>query len=117
VDVFRANFCATLRDVAVTNALGVSQFLDAILGVERMHFERGHVNEKARPDKFVIHLVIAQDMANILAEKTFDALSKFLNAIDILLLHSPRSIRRIGRTRLEFLDLFLHPKIPGNISN
>jgi len=51
-------------------------------------------------------------VTNILAKKTLDALSKFLNAIDIVLLHSPGSIWRIRWSRLEFPDLFLYPEIP-----
>ena len=93
----------------------LSQFLNAILGIERMHFKRRDVNQKSRPNKFVVHLMIAQHVANILAKKTLDAFPKFLHAIDVLLLHSPGSIRRIRRSRLELLDLFLHSKIPRNI--
>jgi hypothetical protein len=42
---------------------------------------------------------------------------KFLNAIDIFLSHSPGSIWRIRWSRLEFLDLFLHPEIPRYVSD
>ena len=54
-------------------------------------------------------------MANVLAQKTFDALPEFLNTIYVLLLHPPCAIRRVGRSRLERFDLFLHPKIPRDI--
>ena len=77
-----------------------------------MHFQRRHVNEETRADKFIVHLVIAQDVANILAKKTFDAFPELLYAIDVLLLHPPRSIGRVRRAWLEFLDLLLCPKIP-----
>ena len=59
--------------------------------------------------------VIAQDVANILAEKAFDALSEFLYTVNILLRHPPRSIRCIRFSRFEFFYFFLHPEIPGNI--
>src|SRR5438132_355826 len=59
--------------------------------------------------------MIAQHVANILAKKTLGAFPEFLNAIDIFLSHSPCAIWRIGWTWLEFLDFFLHPKIPGNV--
>jgi len=115
LDAFRANLRATLRDVAIANALRVSQFFDAILGVERMHLQRGDMNQKSRSDEFVVHLVVAQHVANVLAKKALDAFPELLDAIDVVLLHPPRSIGRVGRARLEFLNLFLHPKIPGNI--
>jgi hypothetical protein len=57
-----------------------------------MHFERGDIDQISRPNELFMHAMIAQHVTNILAKKTLDALSKFLNAIDILLLHSPGSI-------------------------
>src|SRR2546427_11758931 len=80
-----------------------------------MHFERRHVNEKTRPYEFVVHLMIAQDMANVLTEKTFDTLSKFLDAIDVGLLHPPRAVRRVRWARFKRLDSSLHQKIPRHI--
>ena len=44
LDAFRTNLCATLRDVAVADALRVPQFFDAIFGIERMHLQRGDMN-------------------------------------------------------------------------
>ena len=95
--------------------MGVSQFFQSIFGVERVHLERRHVNEKTRSDEFVVHLMIAQDMANVLAEKTFDAFPEFLNAIDVGLLHPPRAVGCIGQARLERFDSPLHQKIPRHV--
>ena len=75
------------------------------------------VNQKARADEFVVLLVIAQDVADILAKKTLDAFPEFLHAIDVVLRHPPGAIGASGGARLEFLDLFLHPKIPRNIGD
>src|SRR5947207_9219898 len=80
-----------------------------------MHLERGGVDQKARTDELVVLAVIAEDMADILAKETLDAFPEFLDAIDVFLLHSPGAIRRVGRTRLEGLDLFLYSKIPGHV--
>src|SRR5438876_485391 len=114
-NTLRANFSAAFGDVAVTNALRVSQLINAIFGIERMHFERGDINQISWPNELFMHAMIAQHVTNILAKKTLDALSKFLNAIDILLLHSPGSIWRIRWSRFEFPDLFLYPEIPRYI--
>jgi len=62
-----------------------------------------------------VHLVIAQHVADVLAKKTFDAFPNFLHTINVLLLHTPGAIRRVGRSRLERLDLFLYTKVPRNI--
>src|SRR5204862_5044415 len=92
LNVFGTNFCATLRDVAVANAVGRPQLLEAILGIERMHFERGHVDEKPRADKFLVFPMIAQDVADVLAEKTLDAFPEFLDASDVFLLHATGAV-------------------------
>jgi hypothetical protein len=77
-----------------------------------MHFQRGDVNQESRTDKFVVQLMVAQNMANILAKKAFDTFTKFLHAIDVLLLHSPGAVRRVSRSRFKRFDLLLHLKIP-----
>ncbi len=65
--------------------MSVAQFFRPVLCVERMHLQRGRVDQKARPDKAVVQTMIAQDVADILAEKTFDAFAEFLDAVDVLL--------------------------------
>jgi hypothetical protein len=75
------------------------------------------VNQESRTDKSVVHLVIAQDVANILAKKTFDTFPKLLHPIDVGLLHSPRAISRVRRTRLERFDFLFYSKIPGDIGD
>ena len=97
----RADLRAALGDVAIADPLLPSQFLDPIFRVERMHFERGGVNEKARPDELVVHVMVAQHMADVLAKKALDAFAEFLHAIDVLLCHPPRAVGGIWRPRLE----------------
>ncbi len=82
----------------------VLQLGDAVLGVERVHLERGRVDEEPRADELVVLVVIAQDVADVLAEEALDALPELLHAIDVLLLHAPGAVRRVGRARLERLD-------------
>src|SRR2546422_234423 len=82
-----------------------------------MHFQRGDMDEKAGTDEFRMLVMIAQNMADILAEVALDTFAEFLNAIDILLSHAPGSVGGVGCTRFEGLDLFLDLKIPGNIGH
>src|SRR4029078_5048772 len=112
LNVFGADFRPTLGDIAVADPVVVPQFIDAILRIEGMHLQSGKMNQEARADKFVVHLVIAQNMADVLTKKTFDAFSEFLHAIDVALLHPPCTISGIGLSRLERLDSFLHLEIP-----
>src|SRR5450756_1747915 len=100
-DAFRADLGAALGDVAQADAIGFAQARDAILGVERIHFKRGDVDEKSRSDELIVHVVIAQNVAYVLAQVAFDALAELLDAVDILLLHAPRAVRRIRFARLE----------------
>ena len=53
--------------------------------VERMHLQRGGVDEKARPDELVVLVMIAQDVADVLAEEALDALPELLHAVHVLL--------------------------------
>src|SRR5207247_8661251 len=85
LNAFGANLRATFCDIAIADPLLVSQFIDTILGIERMHLERSDVNQKARPNKLFVHLVVAQHMADVLAKKAFDTFTEFLYTIDILL--------------------------------
>src|SRR5471032_1512146 len=66
LNTFRANLRAALRNVAVTDALRIAQFLEPVLRIERMHLERGDVNEKTWADEFSVLVVIAQHVADIL---------------------------------------------------
>jgi len=114
-DMLGANFGAAFCYVAVTDAEIFAQLSDAVFGVERVHFERRDVDEKTRADKFVVHFMIAQHMADVLTQKTFDALAKFLHAVDVRLLHPPGAVLGVGRSRLEFLDAFLDFEIPRHV--
>ena len=97
--------------------MGFAQFRYPIFGIERVHLQGGRVNQETRPDKAIVHLMIAQYVADILTKKTLDAFPKLLHPIDIFLLHSPGPVRRIRRTRFKFLDLLFHPKIPRHIGD
>src|SRR6187431_1620156 len=77
-DVLRTNLRAALRDIAQADAVAVLQVLQAIRGVERVHLQGGDVYEEAWSDELVVHVVIAQDVAHVLAEEALDALAEFL---------------------------------------
>src|SRR5678815_448324 len=116
-DVLGTDLRAALGDVAVTDALGLFQFLKTVRGVERVHLQRGNINEETRADEFLVFAMFTQDVADILAEEAFDALAEFLHAIDVRLRHAPRAVRRIRRTRLERFYFLLHPEIPRDIGD
>ena len=88
-----------------------------VLHVERMHLQRGGVDKKARADEFVEFPMLAQHVADVLAQKTLDALAELLHAIDVRLLHAPGAVGRVGLARPELLDGLLDSEIPGNVGH
>src|SRR6266849_9488595 len=116
-DAFRANARAALRDVAKPHSLRLPHLADAVLHVERVHLQRSDVQEEARADELLVHLVLAQHVADVLAEEALDALAELLHALDVLLRHAPGAVGRIGWPRFELLDLPLHPVVPGDVGH
>src|SRR4051812_44688310 len=88
-NVFRAHLRAAAGNVTEADAVLLLERRDAIGGIERVHLERGRVRQKAWSDELVVQFVIAQDVADILEEKTFDAFAELLDAIDVRLPHPP----------------------------
>src|SRR5580658_2046758 len=84
-DALRADLGAAFGYVAIADALGVLQIAEAILGVERMHLQRGGIHEQPRADELLLQVMIADHMADVLAQEAFDTLAEFLDAIDVLL--------------------------------
>src|SRR5580692_4189796 len=80
-----------------------------------MHLQRRGVDEESRTDEFIVHLVIAQNVADILAQETLDAFTEFLNAVDVFLIHEPSAVSIIRLARLELFDGLLDAKIPRDI--
>ena len=83
MDIFRANFGAALRDIAEADAQFVLEQFGAGDSVQRMHLEPGDSDKETRPPELFFFVVLAQNVANILAEEAFDAFAKFLHAVDV----------------------------------
>src|SRR5581483_3918558 len=82
-DFFGAYLGAAFGDVAVADAAGIAEVADAVGGVERVHLHRGGVDEKTRADELVVHVVFAEDVADVLAQIALDAFAEFLDAVDV----------------------------------
>src|SRR6185437_8548416 len=78
-----------------------------------MHFETRGADEKARAAEHVLFVVLAKDVANILAKETFNTLAEFLHAVHIALIKLPRR----ASSRLECRNLFIDLVVPGNVGN
>jgi len=104
---------ATFGDVAKTEAELILEKAGAVEGVEGMHFETGDSNEEARAGEMLLLVVFAKDMAHILAEKAFDALSKLLHAVHIELRDFPFD----AGARSESRDFPVDTVVPGNVGD
>jgi len=78
-----------------------------------VHFEAGDANEEARAAEGIVFGVITENVANVLAEKTFDALAEFLDAIDVALIHFPLDFFSGPEGRNFFVDLV----VPGDVGD
>src|ERR1700675_2440803 len=113
MDFFGADLGATFGDVAEADAELVLQQANAIAGVKRMKLEPGHAYEKSRAAEFRFSVMLANDVANVLAEKTFDALAEFLDAVDIDLGDFPVGVL----VRVKGGDFLVDLIIPGNVGD
>ena len=66
-------------------------------------------------DKFIVFVVVTQDMADVLTQITFDALTKFLDTLDIFLMHRPTAILIVRLTRFERFDFFFDSIVERNV--
>src|SRR5262245_36040681 len=85
VDMLGAHLGAAARNVAHARPELLLQLGDAIIGIERVHFQAGNADHEARPDELALGAAVAQDVAHVLAEEALDALAELLHAIDVFL--------------------------------
>src|SRR6476661_286712 len=71
-DVLGADLGAALGDVAVADPHRLLDLAGTIDGVEGMHLERRGVDEVARAGEGLVKVVVAQDVADVLAEEALD---------------------------------------------
>jgi hypothetical protein len=61
-----------------------------------MHFQRGGKNQKTWAHEFLVLVMVAQHVTDVLAQEAFDALAKFLDAVNVNLRDAPGAVRRVG---------------------
>lgn len=113
MNVFGADFGAAFGDVAEADAEIVFEQGDAIEAVERMHFEAGNADEKARAAESFLGVVLADNVADVLAKEALDAFAEFLDAVDIELGDVPVGVG-LG---LEGGNFLVDLVIPGNVGD
>ena len=81
--------------------------------VERMHLKPRDAHEEARAAKIFLFVMFAKDVADILAQKAFDALAEFLDAVDVDLGNFPVRFW----LRPEGGNFFVDGVVPGNVGD
>ncbi len=75
------------------------------------------MDQQSRPDEAVEFVVLPQYMAHVLAQKAFDALSKFLRPLNVFLINRPSSVGIVGFSGLERFDPLLRFEIPRDVGH
>src|SRR5260370_41861700 len=78
-----------------------------------MHLEASNAHKESRSGKLLLLVVIAQNVADVLAEETLDALSELLHAVNVALIHLPIC----ARAGSEGWDLFVHAVVERDVSH
>src|SRR5262249_34187172 len=87
----------------------VAEDVDAVAVVEGVHLQRGDADEEARAPEPVRLAVLAQDVADVLAQEALDALAELLDPVGLLLGEGP-----VGpRAGPERGDLLVDLEVPG----
>src|SRR4030095_5244824 len=108
LDALRTDFRAAFGDVAVSQAEFVLEQRQAVAGVERVHLQAGNADQKPRPAKFFLTIVVAEHVADVLTQEALDALAELLHAVGLGL----RELSRPVRAKLEAGDLLVDAKVP-----
>ena len=116
-DVLGAHLGAALGDIAVPDAVAVTQVGQSILGVERVHLQRGGIDQQARADELIVLVMVPQHMADVLTQEAFDALAEFLRPLHVGLDHIPGAVGVVGGAGPEGLDGVLDPVVPRHIGH
>src|ERR687889_646653 len=113
VDVDWADLCAALGDVAEPEAVVLLEVGQPVSLVHRVHLQPLVPDEEAWSCELGVLVVGPQDVADVLAHKALYALLRFVEALDILLVHGEGSLL----AGLERLDALGHLVVPGDIGD
>src|ERR671916_3005203 len=113
VDVDRADLGAALGYVAVPKAVVLLEVGKPVGLVHRMHLQPLVPDEEAWSCELGVLVVGSQDVADILAHKALDALLRFVEALDILLVHGEGRLLAGPERRDALRDLV----VPGDVGD
>ena len=113
-----ADLGAALGDVAETHAVRAASVPAGGHRCRAGAFpRRRYAPEIARANELLVYLMIAQDVADVLAQKALDALAEFLDAVDIVLLQSVQVPSEHRASRLNGLMCFLTREFDRHVGN
>src|SRR5439155_9247432 len=110
-DPLGTHLAAAFGDVAQADARLVGEHLRAVESVQRVHLERRHPHHEPGPEVAALEIVLAQHVADVLAEEALDALAELGDAVDVLLAHQPVRVLPRRERRDPLVDLV----VPGDV--
>src|SRR6266536_1691933 len=117
VDVLGTHLGAALGDVAEADAALLPDELAPVVGVERVHLQLGVADEHARPrEARLVLLVVADHVADVLAQEALDALVELLCPVDVPLLHPVGAVGLLG-AGLEGRHALGHLVVEGDVGD
>ena len=100
LDVLGAHLGAALGDVAVAQTEVLLGHVLAVQGVQRVHVQFGDPHQETRAgERLLVLLVVADHVADVLAQEALDALAELLGALHVDLRHPVLAGLQILRRR------------------
>src|SRR5437879_1862310 len=88
-DLLRTDLRAALGDVAHADPGARLDQLQPVIAIQRMHLQSREADKEPRPSKAAfVALMVADDVADILAQEAFDALVELLDPVHVILEHA-----------------------------
>src|SRR2546421_3455991 len=113
VDVLRADLLAALGDIAHRGPALAVQQAGAVEGVFGVHLQGRDAHHVARPVVLRLFTVVAEHVADVLAEEALDALAIFVDAVDVFGQHGVWRLQ--VRRRREWGDLAVDLVVPRHV--
>ena len=93
----------------------MAQVIAAIRLVQGMHLVDRRAHEHRRAHELLVLFVCAEHVTDVLAQEALDAFAELLRPLDLVLIHPPRAVGRVGLARLEGRNALVDLVVPRHV--